>query len=123
MEEVQNDIFDAARLIAAMGCSVKALDSYFRRLKSKRTISVSDLNDFSRLASDLPYGNDCDYGALLLEAESDRRCGNDKAILLDAALERARFCASAATSGGEGLARMIHVQRLENKIGRTSRAT
>ena len=61
---------------------------------------------------------DSDYGAILLEALADS-CPNliRKKQLYLGAQARAAIFASYASSGGEGLARMIDVERLENKLG------
>ena len=59
---------------------------------------------------------DADYGALLLEVLGDE-CADPqrKAALYDHASQRAAAFAAGATSGGEGLARMIDVDRLAKK--------
>jgi hypothetical protein len=59
---------------------------------------------------------DADYGALLLEALGDG-CGDPqrKDALYAEAGQRAAIFASGATSGGEGLARMLDVERLAKK--------
>ena len=61
---------------------------------------------------------DSDYGAILLEALADS-CPNliRKKQLYLGAQARAAIFASYASSGGEGLARMMDVERLENKLG------
>lgn len=66
-------------------------------------------------ASDqLGWSRDCDYAAVALQAAL-ARASNPKIrnAMLGFALERARWCASCATAGGEGLARSLHVHELE----------
>jgi hypothetical protein len=60
---------------------------------------------------------DCDYGSLLLEALADS-CADPrrKRQLYLGARARAAVFASYATSGGEGLARMMDVERIERKL-------
>lgn len=72
---------------------------------------------FARLdtASDLlGWSGDCDYAAIALQAALEQ-AGTPKIreAMLGFALERARWCASCATSGGEGWARSMHVRELE----------
>lgn len=59
---------------------------------------------------------DADYGALLLEALGDG-CGDPqrKAALYAEACRRAAIFAAGATSGGEGVARIMDVDRLAKK--------
>lgn len=60
---------------------------------------------------------DSDYGAMLLEALADS-CPNliRKQQLYLGAQARAAIFASYATSGGEGLARMLDVERIKSKL-------
>lgn len=72
--------------------------------------------EFHNCAGRLPYFQDCDIGALVLEAAAD--AANDpelRSFLYDAARLRAIWCAQGATARGEGVARMAHVDRLEGK--------
>ena len=66
-----------------------------------------------------PMGPDADFGALILEALGDE-CSDpaQKRRLYAAAQLRAEGYASGATSGGEGMARMIRVHRVEAKLRR-----
>ncbi|WP_349742380.1 hypothetical protein [Roseateles cavernae] len=72
---------------------------------------------FARLdaASDqLGWFRDCDYAAVALQAAlAQASSPSIHNAMLGFALERARWCASCATAGGEGLARSIHVHELE----------
>lgn len=74
------------------------------------------LVEFHSLAGRLPFWHDFDVGALILEAVADELPnGQLKEVLYRHALYRAQLCASAATAGGEGLARMMHVNELKAK--------
>jgi hypothetical protein len=78
------------------------------------------LKAFDALANHHSYyvpALDTDYGALLLEALADN-CPNliRKQYLYLGAQARAGIFASYATSGGEGLARMLDVERIERKL-------
>jgi hypothetical protein len=78
------------------------------------------LNAFDTAADDHSYyvpALDADYGSLLLEALADR-CPDPtrKQQLYRGARERAAKFASYASSGSEGLARMIDVERIERKL-------
>ena len=72
---------------------------------------------FARLDSvsdQLGWPRDRDYAAVALQASLARASSPDiHNAMLGFALERARWCASCATAGGEGLARSVHVQELE----------
>lgn len=72
--------------------------------------------EFHNIAGRLPYTSDSDFGALILEREADLNAtGELKARLYREAMWRARWCAQAATAGGEGLARIEDVDRLMSK--------
>ena len=73
--------------------------------------------EFHNYAGRLPYISDSDFGALILEREADlNAAGHLKVRLYREAMWRARWCAQAATAGGEGLARIEGVDRLMSKI-------
>jgi hypothetical protein len=81
--------------------------------KSKTESAVAE---FHNLAGSLPYWRDADVGALILESVADGLPdGSLKEFLYRHALYRARWCASAATAGGEGRSRMLHVNHLQIK--------
>ena len=73
--------------------------------------------EFHNIAGKLPYVSDSDFGALILEREADLNATCPlKPRLYREAMWRARWCAQAASAGGEGLARIEDVDRLMNKI-------
>lgn len=70
-----------------------------------------------------PSTPDSDYGAVLLEAAADR-CPEPerKQRLYVEARQRAATFASYATAGGEGLVRMMDVERINRKLNGLSDA-
>jgi hypothetical protein len=72
---------------------------------------------FHNLAGRLPYVEDSDYGALLLEATADALQDSSLARrLYREAFYRARWCVQAATAGGEMIARSSDLSRIESKF-------
>ncbi len=71
---------------------------------------------FAVLADQLPWPQDRDFGALLLQHTALDATGNLSQFLLTKALERAQWCAQCATSGGEGLARSAHIEELKEAL-------
>jgi hypothetical protein len=72
--------------------------------------------EFHNLAGRFPYCGDSDFGALVLEREADLNgSGPTKTRMYREAMWRARWCATGATAGGEGYARMMDVERLMEK--------
>lgn len=75
---------------------------------------------FAQLATEsnrLGWFRDCDYAAVALQAENMQGASRQlREAMLGFALERAQWCASCATAGGEGLARSFHVRELEALI-------
>jgi hypothetical protein len=71
-------------------------------------------------ADGLPWPADRDYGALALEdAARTVVDGQLRLDLLAIALRRAAWCASCATSGGEGTSRVRHVHDIEAAMRET----
>lgn len=67
----------------------------------------------------LGWACDYDFAAIALQAALDQASVPEiREAMLSFALERARWCASCATAGGEGLARSLHVHELEALIPR-----
>ena len=75
------------------------------------------LAQFHDFAGRLPYANDSDYGALLLEFTADSQDDPELAQrLYREAFFRAGWCVQAATAGGEAIARSRDFRRIEAKI-------
>jgi hypothetical protein len=69
-------------------------------------------------AGKLPFVADCDYAALVLEDYAEAMTDSGaRRLVVRHAMWRARWCAQASTSGGEGHARSQHLQQLEAKLG------
>lgn len=76
----------------------------------------TDLKTFVEQAHQLPWPQDHDFGALVLQKFASEATDNIALLMLNTALELAQYCASCATSGGEGLARAQHVKELSVAI-------
>ncbi|WP_217875212.1 hypothetical protein [Pseudoalteromonas shioyasakiensis] len=71
------------------------------------------LTEFEVLANKLPWPQDHDFGALLIQKEYKSAISKSiEKLMISTAHERAHWCASCSTSGGEGLARSVHVKEL-----------
>src|SRR3954453_7027896 len=71
---------------------------------------------FHDCAGKLPYIDDCDFGALVLESAADAVAdGELRAFLLSEARFRALWCVQAATAGGEANARALHLRRIDER--------
>ena len=77
------------------------------------------LMDLRAEADRLPWIYDSDYAAVALQMALPRAVSLPvRRAMLGFALDRARWCASCATAGGEGLARSIHVRELEALVAK-----
>lgn len=73
--------------------------------------------EFHNMAGRFPYWQDSDIGSLILESLADELSPAQLSNrLYREAFYRAKWCAAAATSGGEGLARSMDLDRLSNKL-------
>jgi hypothetical protein len=105
--QVRKERLSAERLI-------QLTESLWRVLPGEREEAIAEIHN---LAGQLPYLDDRDYGAVALEAAGDSIKEPDfKLIVYTHALYRARWCAQASTSGGEGLARAQHIAAIEAKL-------
>jgi hypothetical protein len=76
------------------------------------------LAEFHNMAGRFPYWQNSDVGSIILESLADEISPAPLSErLYREAMYRAKWCAAAATSGGEGLARSRDVNRLRNKLG------
>ncbi|MDN3640870.1 hypothetical protein QWY82_18870 [Simiduia curdlanivorans] len=74
---------------------------------------------FETEAEKLPWPQDNDFGALVLQSACLKAPNIEvKKFMLSKALSRAQWCATCSTSGGEGLARMQHVNELKAELSR-----
>lgn len=106
--------------VRANGGSTAAADALVEAIaRSKDSALLAPL--FAQLAAEsdqLGWFRDCDYAAVALQAASVQVTAPQlRKAMLEFALARAQWCASCATSGGEGLARSLHVRELEALAG------
>jgi hypothetical protein len=74
-------------------------------------------NSFEREAEKLPWPQDRDFGALVLQSLSKVVSNTEiKHFMLSKAISRAHWCATCSTSGGEGLARAEHIHELKAEL-------
>ena len=72
---------------------------------------------FHNCAGKLPYPDDCDIGALILESAGDETPDAEhRKWLYQEAYFRATWCASSGSAGGETLARLKHLKRVDEKL-------
>lgn len=64
-------------------------------------------------ADKLPWPWDHDFGALVLQKQAIDAVYEVAKFMLSQAIKRARWCATCATSGCEGIARASHIKELE----------
>lgn len=67
-------------------------------------------------ANKLGWPRDRDYAAVALQAASSKATKLVFIEMIEFAINRAKFCASCATAGGEGIARSMHIHELENLL-------
>ncbi|THB64302.1 MAG: hypothetical protein D6B27_10660 [Gammaproteobacteria bacterium] len=71
---------------------------------------------FEDEANKLPWTQDHDFGALVLQHKAMSTANSEiKKHMLNKAIERAKWCAACATSGGEALARAKHMNELQQE--------
>ena len=98
------------------GCDTTQIESLVAKTVEAKT--VEDLRSQLALlepeANKLGWPCDADFTALLLQHMLPHFDSNElRCVAVEFALDRARWCASAATAGGEGLARSRHIHELE----------
>lgn len=101
--------------LGELASHLRTLASMFRRVPEGERREL--IGRFHNAAGGLPYFQDNDIGALILEEAAD--VTPDPLLrnfLYTEAYYRAQWCAQAATSGGEGLARSRHMNELEAKM-------
>lgn len=116
----QVNIYEQTRLrIIEAGFDPSITESIARKISNstEHPLFTRLISEFEKEAGKLPWPQDCDFGALVLQYESrkSKNCMITQ-LMLSSAIERARWCATCATSGGEGLARAQHIQELKNEL-------
>lgn len=104
--------------IIKAGFDPKIIESIAQELSQIKDIErvKNRFHQFSVEADKLPWPQDHDFGALVLQFFSANTVSDVKKFMLSKALDRARWCACCATAGGEGLARMQHVTELQQLL-------
>jgi hypothetical protein len=102
--------------VQATGGSTAAADALVEAIaRSQDSVRLPQL--FTQLATEsdrLGWFRDSDYAAVALQVAYVQAASTQlRKAMLGFALERARWCASCATAGGEGLSRSRHVRELE----------
>jgi hypothetical protein len=115
-----DDVLAYRAEVLRSGASTAAADALIEAIAvAPDAVDLTTL--FAQLATEsdqLGWFHDCDYAAVALQAaQAHVRSPHLKEAMLRFALERARWCASCATAGGEGLARSLHVRKLEALVG------
>lgn len=82
------------------------------------TEALGAYSKFESEAEKLPWRWDRDFGALVLHKRAHEASVEVAKFMLSKAVDRARWCATCATSGGEGLARVSHVKELEDDFSK-----
>lgn len=96
-------------VVEAIAASISSSES----LSSAKEI----FREFIVEAEKLPWPQDSDFGALVLQSKSAQASNLEvKRFMLNEAISRAQWCATCATSGGEGHARMVHVNELKAEL-------
>ena len=103
-------------------CDYFALASHLQSL-GEQLIHVSDehrselIAAFHNCAGKFPYPDDCDLGALILESAGDQaQAAEHRKWLYQEAFFRAKWCTDSAGAGGETLARLVHLKRVDEKL-------
>lgn len=105
--------------IIKAGFNPEIIETIGNSLASAKNIQEAEeiFISFELEAEKLPWPQDHDFGALILESESNKSTVPDiKRFLLTKAISRAQWCATCSTSGGEGLARSQHVNELKAQL-------
>ena len=109
-ESTKNEIFKSGFVPEV----IEDLASQLSKLKDIKQAESTYIK-FESEAEKLPWPRDHDFGALALQKFSSNASFEISKFMLAKAIERAKWCASCATSGGEGLARSRHVKELQAK--------
>jgi hypothetical protein len=106
------------RIIKA-GFNPEIVETIGNSLASAKNIQEAEkfFISFELEAEKLPWPQDHDFGALVLQSESSHAPNKEiQRFLLIQAISRAQWCATCSTSGGEGLARSQHVNELKAQL-------
>jgi hypothetical protein len=107
------------RALQAEGQDPTAVERLAGELSAVRNLPElkSVLAKIDAEGKNLGWPRDCDYPALLVESVALTMANLEfKRTCLAFSLHRAQWCATCATSGGEGLARSRHIRELEAEL-------
>ena len=115
-----NDYDHTRNGLLRLGYDPEVSERLGEKLASCLDVSLAEMkfSAFEDEVHSLPWPQDNDFGALVLERYSSMACVAVSKYMLVKAIERARWCATCATSGGEGLARSQHIRELEIKLSK-----
>ncbi len=99
----------------ALAAHLESLASMFARTSRDQHREI--VAQFHDCAGKLPYIDDCDFGALVLENAANAVAdGELRALLLCEARFRASWCVQSSTAGGEAIARAVHLRRIAERV-------
>ena len=113
-ERLVADTFQQRWDYRALAGHLESLASMF--VRTSRDQHRDLIAQFHDCAGKLPYVDDCDFGALVLEGAAEVVTDEElREFLLTEARFRAMWCVQAATAGGEAIARSVHLRRLDER--------
>jgi hypothetical protein len=106
--------------IIEAGFNPEIIEGLGREIAEAKDLTEAEAaySSFEEEAEKLPWPWDHDFGALVLQREASKASKNIAKFMLSKAINRAQWCASCATSGGEGLARASHMKELESELAK-----
>jgi hypothetical protein len=106
--------------IKEAGFSPVLIENLCADISTAKTLEIAMglYGQFEDEANKLPWPQDSDFGALVLQAEHANANREIGMFMLYKAIERAVWCATCATSGGEGLARAKDIKELKIELSK-----
>ncbi|EAR62170.1 hypothetical protein [Neptuniibacter caesariensis] len=106
--------------IEQAGFNPEIIEQLASDIAGSKTIAQAENNYFAfeTEAEKLPWPWDHDFGALVLQKQAVGALNEVAKYMLSQAIRRAQWCATCATSGGEGLARASHMKELEVELAK-----
>jgi len=104
--------------IERAGFNPELIEQLGADIVGSKTIAQAEENYsvFEAEAEKLPWPWDHDFGALVLQKHAIGASNEVAKFMLSQAIKCAQWCATCATSGGEGLARASHMKELEIEL-------
>lgn len=106
--------------IEQAGFNPEVIEQLAADIAGSKTIAQAEKSYpvFEVEAEKLPWPWDHDFGALVLQKQAVEASNEVAKFMLSQAIKRAQWCATCATSGGEGLARASHMKELEVELAK-----